>query len=87
MMKRDIKFKNPMPKLNKSIALDATILAAIIAGLIGVTITGGYTQFVIGLVAITTVLCVGLNVLYGLTGLVSLGRSGSLPSGPMPVPS
>ena len=76
MMKHEFKIKNPMPKLNKSIALDSVILLAVIAGLIGVSITGGYTQFIIGLVAITTILCVGLNVLYGLTGLVSLGQVG-----------
>ena len=76
MMKSLRKFKNPIPKLNKPVALDCTIILAVIGGLIGVSITGGYTQFVIGLVAITTVLCVGLNVLYGLTGLVSLGQVG-----------
>lgn len=76
MMKRYMKFKNPMPKLNKPVALDAAIILAVLGGLIGVSITGGYTQFIIGLVAITTILCVGLNVLYGLTGLVSLGQVG-----------
>ncbi|MCC9624456.1 ATP-binding cassette domain-containing protein [Thalassospira sp. MA62] len=75
-MKRDMKFKNPIPALKKSIALDSVILLAVIGGLIGVMTTGGYTQFVIGLVAISTVLCVGLNVLFGLTGLVSLGQVG-----------
>lgn len=76
MMKMKFEFKNPIPKLNKSIALDSVILLAVLGGLIGVSITGGYTQFIIGLVAISTVLCVGLNVLYGLTGLVSLGQVG-----------
>jgi branched-chain amino acid transport system ATP-binding protein len=56
--------------------LDLFILLLTLAG-IGLTMaTGGYTQFVLGLVALTTVLGVGLNVLYGLTGLVSLGQVG-----------
>lgn len=45
----------------------------------GVALLGtlnGYTQFVIGLVAIWTILCTGLNLLFGLTGLVSLGQVG-----------
>lgn len=57
-------------------ALDLTILALTAAAMLSLGIVGGYTQFVIGLVAIWTILCVGLNVLYGLTGLVSLGQVG-----------
>ena len=45
MMKSLPKFKNPIPKLNKPVALDCTIILAVIGGLIGVSITGGYTQF------------------------------------------
>ena len=60
----------------KRFALDVFLLALAISGVATVLVTGGYTQFIIGLVAITTILCVGLNVLYGLTGLVSLGQVG-----------
>ncbi|WP_417694627.1 ATP-binding cassette domain-containing protein [Roseibium sp.] len=56
--------------------LDLSILALTVGGLILTLASGGYIQFVMGLVALTTVLCVGLNVLYGLTGLVSLGQVG-----------
>jgi len=55
---------------------DLLLLVLTLAGMAAVLSTGGYTQFVIGLVALTTVLGVGLNVLYGLTGLVSLGQVG-----------
>ncbi|WP_375690084.1 ATP-binding cassette domain-containing protein [Pseudooceanicola sp. LIPI14-2-Ac024] len=60
----------------KARALDLSILAATILGLVLLHTTGGYTQFILGMVAIWTILCVGLNVLYGLTGLVSLGQVG-----------
>ncbi|WP_298965650.1 ATP-binding cassette domain-containing protein [uncultured Roseibium sp.] len=60
----------------KRLGLDLTILAATLAGIAAALATGGYTQFVIGLVALTTILGAGLNVLYGLTGLVSLGQVG-----------
>lgn len=75
-MKLSVKFKNPIPKLNKPVALDSVIVAAMAGGLVAVLFTGGYTQFIIGLVAMTVILTVGLNVLYGLTGLVSLGQVG-----------
>lgn len=38
------------------------------------SVTNGYTLFVFTLVAITTIVGVGLNVLYGLTGLISFGH-------------
>ncbi|WP_298820153.1 ATP-binding cassette domain-containing protein [uncultured Roseibium sp.] len=60
----------------KRLGLDLTILAATLAGIAAALAAGGYTQFVIGLVALTTILGAGLNVLYGLTGLVSLGQVG-----------
>ncbi len=75
-MRLSVKFKNPIPKLNKPVALDSVIVAAMAGGLVAVLFTGGYTQFIIGLVAMTVILTVGLNVLYGLTGLVSLGQVG-----------
>lgn len=60
----------------KRLGLDILILVATLAGMAAALTTGGYTQFVIGLVALTTILGAGLNVLYGLTGLVSLGQVG-----------
>ena len=69
-MKLSLKFKNPIPKLNKPVALDSVIVAAMVGGLIAVLFTGGYTQFNIWLVGMTVILTVGLYVSYGLTGLV-----------------
>jgi branched-chain amino acid transport system ATP-binding protein len=57
-------------------ALDALILLLTLAGLGAIAFTGNYAHFIIGLVAITAILCTGLNVLYGLTGLISLGQVG-----------
>ncbi|WP_346432266.1 hypothetical protein [Breoghania sp. L-A4] len=57
-------------------ALDLLILALTIGGAAVAATAGGYIQFIMGLVALTTILGVGLNVLYGLTGLVSLGQVG-----------
>ncbi len=65
-----------MPFLNQRILLDGALLVLTIAACAMAVTSGGYTQFVIGLVAITTILGTGLNVLYGLTGLVSLGQVG-----------
>ncbi|MBD8875818.1 ATP-binding cassette domain-containing protein [Roseibium polysiphoniae] len=65
-----------MQHLISRTGLDLFILALTIGGLVLTLASGGYIQFVMGLVALTTVLCVGLNVLYGLTGLVSLGQVG-----------
>jgi ABC-type branched-subunit amino acid transport system ATPase component/ABC-type branched-subunit amino acid transport system permease subunit len=65
-----------MKALFQTRALDLTILALTAAAIAALSLVGGYTQFVIGLVAIWTILCVGLNVLYGQTGLVSLGQVG-----------
>ena len=36
----------------------------------------GYTPFVLALVALTTIVGVGLNILVGLTGQVSIGHVG-----------
>lgn len=60
----------------QKIALDGLLLLILGVGIAVVLVADGYIQFVLGLVAITTILCVGLNVLYGLTGLVSLGQVG-----------
>lgn len=65
-----------MQKYMTRTTLDLFILLLTLAGLAAALTVGGYTRFVIGLVALTTILGVGLNVLYGLTGLVSLGQVG-----------
>ena len=54
--------------------LSILVLTALALALLGGV--NGYLQFVFGLVAIWTILCAGLNVLFGLTGLVSLGQVG-----------
>ncbi|WP_068417529.1 branched-chain amino acid ABC transporter ATP-binding protein/permease [Labrenzia sp. OB1] len=61
---------------NQRAYLDGFLLVLTVAGCGAALVSGGYIQFVIGLVALTTILGVGLNVLYGLTGLVSLGQVG-----------
>ncbi|WP_238245438.1 branched-chain amino acid ABC transporter ATP-binding protein/permease [Methylobacterium iners] len=55
-----------------SIGLAALTFAAL--GLIAAT--SGYSHFVIALVALTTIAGTGLNVLLGLTGLISFGHAG-----------
>ncbi|KQP82651.1 branched-chain amino acid ABC transporter ATP-binding protein/permease [Methylobacterium sp. Leaf117] len=57
-------------------AMPVAILALTLAGLALVGLTGGYSHFVIALVALTTVAGTGLNVLLGLTGLISFGHAG-----------
>jgi ABC-type branched-subunit amino acid transport system ATPase component/ABC-type branched-subunit amino acid transport system permease subunit len=56
--------------------LDAIIVLMTLGGVVFIGLTSGYAHFIIGLVAITAILGVGLNVLYGLTGLISLGQVG-----------
>lgn len=63
-------------KLTNARLLDLTILAIAALSLACLGLLNGYMQFVFGLVAIWTILCTGLNVLFGLTGLVSLGQVG-----------
>lgn len=48
------------------------ILVLVVAGI--VSADNGYTHFVFTLVAISTIVGVGLNILYGLTGLISFGH-------------
>ena len=52
------------------------ILSMTVAAVALVFGTKGYTHFIIALVALTTIVGVGLNVLLGLTGQVSLGHVG-----------
>jgi ABC-type branched-subunit amino acid transport system permease subunit len=61
---------------SSSPAMLAAILL-IVAGGIAFALTGGsYFTFVIAIVALTTIVGVGLNVLVGLTGQISLGHVG-----------
>ncbi len=65
-----------MHALRAPAAMPLAILALTLAGLALVGLTGGYSHFVIALVALTTVAGTGLNVLLGLTGLISFGHAG-----------
>jgi len=56
--------------------MTTVILALTVAGIALVFRSEGYTHFIIALLALTTVVGVGLNVLLGLTGQVSLGHVG-----------
>jgi len=57
-------------------AMTLAILALVGAGVALVSASEGYTHFILALVALTTVVGVGLNVLLGLAGQVSLGHVG-----------
>jgi ABC-type branched-subunit amino acid transport system ATPase component/ABC-type branched-subunit amino acid transport system permease subunit len=57
-------------------AMTLAILALTVAGAALVLVSQGYTHFIIALLALTVVVGVGLNVLLGLAGQVSLGHVG-----------
>lgn len=59
-----------------SSALPLAILALTVAGIGLVAATDGYSHFIIALVALTTLAGTGLNVLLGLTDLISFGHAG-----------
>ncbi|MCJ2078867.1 branched-chain amino acid ABC transporter ATP-binding protein/permease [Methylobacterium sp. E-016] len=65
-----------MRHLNGRLAMPFAIAALTATGLGLVAGTSGYSHFIIALVALTTVAGVGLNVLLGLTGLISFGHAG-----------
>ena len=53
------------------------LIAAMTAGAMAFAMKGqGYASFVLALVALTVIVGVGLNILLGLTGQVSLGHVG-----------
>src|SRR3974377_1245691 len=52
------------------------IIALTLGGLAIASLGEGYTLFVLALVALATVVGVGLNILVGLTGQVSIGHVG-----------
>ncbi|MFZ5693060.1 MAG: ATP-binding cassette domain-containing protein [Pseudomonadota bacterium] len=60
----------------RAIATPLAILAVTAAGLGAGLLTEGYWHFVLALVALTAIVGVGLNILLGLTGQVSLGHVG-----------
>jgi branched-chain amino acid transport system ATP-binding protein len=60
----------------RSWAMPATILVLTAASLLYAAKADGYVPFVLAMVALTAIVGVGLNVLVGLTGQVSLGHVG-----------
>ncbi|MEA2856856.1 MAG: branched-chain amino acid transport system ATP-binding protein livF, partial [Methylobacteriaceae bacterium] len=58
------------------------VLAVLLAVAAGICrFAPGYYAFLLGLMAATALVCIGLNVLYGLVGEVSLGQAGFLALG------
>lgn len=60
----------------RAIGTPLAILAVTAAGLAFGVATEGYWHFILALVALTTITGVGLNILLGLTGQISLGHVG-----------
>ena len=60
----------------ESVGLPLMILALTAGALAFAALADGYAPFVLALVALTTTVGVGLNILLGLTGQVSLGHVG-----------
>jgi branched-chain amino acid transport system ATP-binding protein/branched-chain amino acid transport system permease protein len=65
-----------LPRITARASMPFAILALVILGCVVAFQSEGYTHFVLALVALTTVVGVGLNVLLGLAGQVSLGHVG-----------
>ncbi|MBK5957684.1 ABC transporter [Rhodoplanes elegans] len=65
-----------MTGLAKSYATPVAIALLTAGALAFALLAEGYAPFVLALVALTVVVCVGLNILLGLTGQVSLGHVG-----------
>jgi branched-chain amino acid transport system ATP-binding protein len=65
-----------LPAAWQAAAMPLAILALTGAGFLVAVKSDGYTPFVLALVALTTVVGVGLNILVGLTGQISLGHVG-----------
>ncbi|KQT19895.1 ABC transporter [Methylobacterium sp. Leaf399] len=62
--------------LRSPLAMPLAIAGLTLAGLALVLVSSGYAHFVIALVALTAIAGTGLNVLLGLTGLMSFGHAG-----------
>ena len=60
----------------RTAAMPVAILALTLAGLAVAVMGDGYTPFVLALVALATMVGVGLNILVGLTGQISIGHIG-----------
>ena len=60
-----------MPALKLPLALCLVFLLTLASIVFA---NNGYTHFVFTLVALATIVGVGLNILYGLTGLISFGH-------------
>lgn len=60
----------------RAYAMPATILALTCAAALCAVKADGYVPFVLAMVALTTIVGIGLNVLVGLTGQISLGHVG-----------
>ena len=60
----------------EAVGVPVAIIALTAAALLVAGRSDGYTPFVLALVALTTVVGVGLNILVGLTGQISLGHVG-----------
>ena len=62
---------------------DGAVLAvAVVAALVEIATGGGYRLYVIAIVGLTAIVGIGLNVLIGLTGQISLGYVGLRHRGP-----
>lgn len=66
-----------MPRLMPS-NMTLAIVALTVAGVALIFGAEGYTHFILALLALTTVVGVGLNILLGLAGQVSLGHVSTL---------
>jgi ABC-type branched-subunit amino acid transport system ATPase component/ABC-type branched-subunit amino acid transport system permease subunit len=66
----------PLRSAIHSALMPATILGLTLAGLAMAVTSEGYTPFVLALVALATMVGVGLNVLVGLAGQISIGHVG-----------
>ncbi|WP_425376229.1 branched-chain amino acid ABC transporter permease, partial [Rhodoplanes roseus] len=66
----------PVPEPVRRVATPAAIVLLTLGALAFAMLAEDYASFVLALVALTVVVCVGLNILLGLGGQVSLGHVG-----------
>ena len=72
-MKRDYYEDVQLFKTNTTLALAVLLLAVLIALPF---LVGGYALYVLNLIAINSIVAIGLNILVGYTGQISLGHAG-----------
>jgi branched-chain amino acid transport system ATP-binding protein len=65
-----------LPRIAARALMPLAILALVVVGCAIAFVSEGYTHFILALVALTTIVGVGLNVLLGLAGQISLGHVG-----------